>query len=852
MIQYINNIKYSLVVSYNKEFVQEDITKIKELLLKGIKVIIILNKYINIDIVRYEIKNKLDNVEEFEKYRFLKIYNINTDLGEEDLHIVDGQGIDKLDKIHKNINDFNFEQYKAEHLKLDENILIEASAGTGKTTIMIDRILYLLHMDESLKFSDITMLTFTREATQNMKEKLSEKILTKYKLTKDEKYLRYIENASSINIKTIHSFSKDLISKLGMIVGYGSNVKIRSFKHDKNEIISNVVNKYYKSDGNFKNEGVKSTLKMPLYDFIKLINVFWSKLESKAIPYIEIEKLDWGQSYNYNSKTIHDIIVKIFKDIEDEYTKLKYNENAIGLGGIIRDLDFILDNEIDIKNDNESKIKYKLNDIKYLFIDEFQDTDDTQIKLIHWFYKNLDTKVFAVGDIKQSIYRFRGTNDTAFDELEDKIKNIKKLTLVKNYRTSKDIVNRLNPIFSTWDNLGLLSYSDKDKIIPMNNGNGKYIDIKNEINHEDRLVRCFNYYQQQFDKYKENNDYDDNINDSTTKIVTLVRSNYEVDQIKTLCEENNVLCYVEAGGTFFISDAVKDFMALIGAYLFYDEPIYKMNFIETPYFKNEKLVDYKELCNQDGDKIKLNKVIDDLLNDESNYTKYSYHEYKNKFRINPIMQVIKRMIEDECVINNYYNKRRNELERNSKVKNVNYENINKMAFNQAILYEKNLNKLLEMINDKFDDEFCSLYKLHEYILLNIKTNRDEDEERLDDSQTFGYIHCMTVHKAKGLEFDTVILPYITNSFLRNMGNEILFCKENEGYIAGWKIGVYQNTNYNNLKNKENAEILKEESRLLYVALTRAINNLVCIEKYQRSINNINIYPRNWSDLLKGI
>ncbi|MBB6621766.1 UvrD-helicase domain-containing protein, partial [Proteus mirabilis] len=92
-----------------------------------------------------------------------------------------------------NIPAFNAAQYRVEHCAESEHIVVKASAGTGKTTVMIDRILYLMHMVPGLQMSDIYMITFTNEATNQMNRRLQEVLFKKYALTKNKRYLNWLE-----------------------------------------------------------------------------------------------------------------------------------------------------------------------------------------------------------------------------------------------------------------------------------------------------------------------------------------------------------------------------------------------------------------------------------------------------------------------------------------------------------------------------------------------------------------------------------------------------------------------------------------------------------------------------------
>ncbi|WP_434797377.1 UvrD-helicase domain-containing protein [Terrisporobacter vanillatitrophus] len=823
----IEEVKHSLLLFYNTQIPSDEIRNINYLLQKGKKVILFLNKGVESSSINY-----IQSIDEFKKFYFFQIYKSSRKINCNNFYIIDGNGIDKIEDILEDFERFNFEQYKVEHQNKDTNIVIEAGAGTGKTTVMIDRIMYLLHIDDNLSLNEIEMITFTKDATLNMRHKLQKMLLMKYKLTRNDIYLKYLEQESEMKIQTIHSFAKYLISRLGAILGYGTNVKIKSYKYDREELILDVLDEYI-DDGN---RDVRDTLKLKLHEFVKIIDLFWNKLENQGITYDEIQVLDWGDEIDDDSKTIHDILKNIFVSLEQRMIELKKKNNAVSLSDITREIDHII-------NDEKSKfLSGKIDNIKYLFVDEFQDTDNSQINLIKWLYENLDLKLFVVGDIKQSIYRFRGATYTAFQVLKKSITDIETIPLVKNYRTSHSILNKLDKYFSKWNSSDLLVYSKNDKLVPMETINGQFI-IKEtkEDNIKNVTLEVFNEYTEKL-KHKNNDD------DLNNKIVALVRTNYQAQNIKEWCDEAGILCYVEVGGTFFISEAVKDIISLVSSYLFQNEPKYKINLINSPYTKHRFDFNWDILLQANGDKNKINLIIDGFLDryeDEEN----TYTKYKQLFKTKPVIQVIKQIIDDSDVINTFYNHKRYEL---AFTGNYDEEYIDERAKLEAKQYYKNLNKLLELIKNNFSDEFCSLYKMYEYLILNLNTNREEDEEELNLDEIENVIYCMTVHKSKGLEFNTVVLPFMNKKFSSNNSLEILVDNTNENKLkVGWNIPFGEGNDryinsYSNryhkfeLRSSEKDEVAKEETRLLYVAMTRAIKNLICIKVKKKS---------TWSDLV---
>ena len=111
------------------------------------------------------------------------------------------------------------------------------------------------------------------------------------------------------------------------------------------------------------------------------MDTFWNQLETQGTSYEEIKNFNWGEA-SPGSETIHDIMKTIFKDLEYEFSQIKKKENAVSLKDITRELDDLIKNTNNKDYRNKSEFKDKLNTIKYLFIDEFQDTDNTQIKLV--------------------------------------------------------------------------------------------------------------------------------------------------------------------------------------------------------------------------------------------------------------------------------------------------------------------------------------------------------------------------------------------------------------------------------------------------------------------------------------
>lgn len=168
------------------------------------------------------------------------------------------------------------------------------------------------------------------------------------------------------------------------------------------------INQNYKKVGNVLD---KSNISM--YNLQKRIRDLIIKLENKNVDLIS-DEIDYGKPNNY--KELWDLIINVAtnvtKNLRDQFDK----KNAVRLSDLIIKLKQLVIASGGTFNLGDEKVDY-------LFVDEFQDTDDTQINLMKSFRDIIGFKFFAVGDIKQCIYRFRGAEKEAFETLlhgEDK------------------------------------------------------------------------------------------------------------------------------------------------------------------------------------------------------------------------------------------------------------------------------------------------------------------------------------------------------------------------------------------------------------------------------------------------
>ena len=171
---------------------------------------------------------------------------------------------------------------------------------------------------------------------------------------------------------------------------------------------------------------------------------------------------------------------------------------------------------------------------------------------------------------------------------------------------------------------------------------------------------------------------------------------------------------------------------------------------------------------------------------------------------------------------------------------------NRQALIDAKQYQMDLDKLMEMLEQRMDGEFATLYDLYSYLSLMIATNREEMEPEIEMSDDYTSVYIMTVHKSKGLEFDTVILPEMNGNLVPFESTTMLVDQEK----LAWCYMRNQNQKmesawYPELRKRADQKGVEEETRMLYVAMTRAVNHLMLI------VNRWDGYE-SWSSLIRKV
>lgn len=266
-------------------------------------------------------------------------------------------------------------------------------------------------------------------------------------------YVTLAECIENMRISTIHSLCKKILEHYAVKLALGKNLSIVSGKYEKDAMISQAVNDYIES--NCTSGDPSKLFNMPMYEMQSRLSDLMTKFQNKNVDIVN-DDLNFGNFIS--SKQIHDAIKTIPMVAEKQIRKYFDDLSSVRLS----DLMIKLKELVTCFGQELSEENYP---IKYLFVDEFQDTDDVQINLMKKFRDVFGFNFFVVGDVKQCIYRFRGADEKAFDTLAPIKDKWELYSLNKNYRTDKNLLTAFDKRFSSWGKHKLLDYKENDVLV---------------------------------------------------------------------------------------------------------------------------------------------------------------------------------------------------------------------------------------------------------------------------------------------------------------------------------------------------------------------------------------------------
>lgn len=720
----------------------------------------------------------------------------------------------------------NENQQKVVEYNGNKPLLVEAGPGSGKTRVIIERVKFLIN-ELKVNPSSLLVITFTRKAANELKDRLSEDIPKNI--------------INEMQISTIHSFCLDFLKKRGNVTnlidddsGEKRRLFIQKYKYKlgfKNEFyladyqIPSVINKFdeyttFKVDIDGLIDYIKQTRPIDK-EYVDFVNSF-KFFPSKKVRDNEKFKKSW---YNARFLQTPKAYVK-YLELLDLFNAVDYNTVQIKF------LESLKENpETQYTN---------------ILVDEFQDTDPVQTEIFEILLKNAESFT-AVGDVDQSIYSFRGSFRDYFEEFYNKY-NAELISLNYNYRSTNNIIRTSEAFIKPQRK----EYSKKYLVGARNEDKESY--ILESLDPQEEAQKIFNLIKDLKDNGKIRQ-YSD--------VAILYRSIVSNKNIPFLIDEfkkNDISYHISGTEDLIESDEVKSILTLFYYIARKLDHSYGMSNLEKewlnlrafcgidfiPKFRKLSVETKRYLMelqeNFENDVLKTEKeVYFELTGKKSRKKKFNGVFTRNEDVLIEIFKRVNKPVVDLDLIEDTGDReffteleklRENVFSSDEEDKltilEVYYELLNLCGYFDDLVinngdYELELENLSKISRTIFNYE--SIISANDvrglfFFLTNVI------EGYVTSSSDVDGVQLMTVHKAKGLEFPVTIVSSLSEYNFPLAPRDPMREKDNIN-----KEDTFYTPNkfleYKDCSEADEVNLgLAEENRVIYVAMTRAQDILV--------------------------
>lgn len=697
---------------------------------------------------------------------------------------------------------------------------------------------YLLNIPNDITPAEETIILIE-------KEKILENIFNKLYQEEHPAFTNLIRDFSLKNDDDIRKLILKIYSKLELKTNIEEYLNSYEEKYFSNEFIDQLIKEYT----DFLKEKVNE-----IYDVFKLLeNEIDSDYTNKII--IDIEKLSKSNTYNEIRENSNITVPRLpnnqteeaktlkqeLKDLIDGLISLTKKEEKELIDDIISTKENTLEIICIIKELHEELMKYKeknelytftdiakksinliksfsevkeslTNEFAEIMIDEYQDTSDIQEEFINLIAKN---NIYMVGDIKQSIYRFRNANPDIFKEkynsYSEGIEGLK-IDLVENFRSREEVLDSINDMFERFMDqeiggadykvshklkFGLKQYNSFKNIDMYNTELLMYDDknlIKNTTKIEEeafQIAKDINLKLNTFKVYDSSLGKERNIEYKDITILLPTKKDFEL--YKKILEYNKIPSTIVKDLSLSKEDDIYIINNLLKLIIYIKEEQYDIDFRYV--FTSIMRSMLYSVSDQE---------IFEMLNSK---TFYDTDLYKKSYELSKVL--------DQKTPSTFLTE---------VLYTFDYEN-KLITIGNIKEYKQRLAKITELFVNL--QEKNSLIECIEY--LNKILEDDYKKDFTNSVRETNSVNIMTIHKSKGLEYPLCYFAGFSSKFNLSESKDLITYKDQYGIVLP-KVDEYYNDTFikEMIKAKEKKDEISERMRLLYVALTRAREKIVIV------------------------
>ncbi|MCX7903913.1 MAG: UvrD-helicase domain-containing protein [Caloramator sp.] len=742
----------------------------------------------------------------------------------------------------KEVYEVNDEQAKA--LEINKNIALHAGAGSGKTRVLTRRFLRVL-LEENCGLDDIVAITFTKKAALEMKERILD-LVNQFLMKSDDglknKLKRIKENLDGANISTFHSFCDSIVREYYYKIGLEPMYQIIEEVDSEtilSKLTSEIIEEFLKDERYFENFnflfdefGVDYVLSggfaFETRKIYKKIREKADDIETKVRQktFNNLVEFYGGSDENLKKyQKIEVLLLELISELHKRYSDFKLQEGLVDFN----DLEIFTLNLLTEHREVRDALRKRY---KYFLVDEFQDTNDIQLKILYNLVaddegKIQNGKLFVVGDIKQSIYGFRGTNYKVFEEVTEKIqKNGDKLLLSTNYRSHNRLVEIINGLFS-----GLLP--NYDPLFYSSNIDGEalfdycFFEKAEETttgqrsNEAEAIKKKLKSEKVTLDELKVFCEIDETINlrgrneelsyivkkikeliekgFEYKEIAILLRDRNNIDEFEREFKKNNIPYTLVGGIGYFERQEILDIINIIKYFYNPNDEVALLGLLRSPYvgISDDLVIEILDEIRNGNDMAKISER--EVFDDVTKLILKKIDNIKNLVPFYTTTKLVKTVIEE------------------FKIKEI------LLAQEEGIQKYRNIEKFVEIVRDFDSKGIFTPFDFIDYIN-NLRAISTKEGEAFLDTEESDAVKIMTIHASKGLEFEVVFVPGLDRKIKKEYKGNFIY-DDKFGIIVKHEFNDIEDNLFKKIKQRIEDEECYEELRILYVAATRAVRVL---------------------------
>jgi len=667
-----------------------------------------------------------------------------------------------MSSFKKQYDQLNEQQAQAVD-SIEGPVMVIAGPGTGKTQILTLRIAHIL-LKTQVNPENILALTFTENAAAEMKERLSGLIGP---------------DAFRVQINTFHGFCNELIQKhFDVFHHLASYMPISALEEIQmiQEIIESEPFVFLRPQGDptyyfhpirsalsaLKKEGVSPS------QFSEAVKE-WKKEFEKRDDLINMKGKYKGKMKGFALDEIKNIEKnKEFARVFELY-QMRMKESKV------YDFNDMIIEVIHAFKRNEEFLSQIRETYQYILVDEHQDTNNAQNTIIEYICSIDDfPNLFVVGDEKQSIFRFQGASLENFLYFQKTFPRATLISLKDNYRSTQKILDTAHAIIQN----NTQSISAKTQLIAQ----ATYPEVAiHFMKYSNPHQEMHEVVQSIVKLHNEGVPYE--------QIAVILRKNSDLLVFASVFQKNNISCLISTDESLFSDSYIQKIISLLKAVCFVGEESYLSRILLMDIFSLSPLDVFFAVQNAHKNKMSLYEYILGLKQPEA------------------LVQTVQKLTQW---------KKQSE---NESIDEFFVKLLHESGIMERILSEYTSISLLEKLHVLYEDIKELQRKNHhlsleEYIIyLDLLEEHAIAPHIKITKRKVGSVFVTTAHKAKGLEFEYVFIPKTTDSYWSNARGQSSLIHIPWKYLSRIEL------------NSEKGDVIEEERRLFYVALTRAKKRL---------------------------